>query len=158
MNGTFQICVTLLLLAMTVSTGIFATESKDFKGVKGFKASKAFKDSGDVKRADTLYSYTAAEARQIAVLLAKGEKCDSLLAIADRQVELLDSIRIRYASLERNLSTVQQQADTLVSELAERNRVLQKETEKLRKKERCKNRLVGGSVLLNVLLIVLLAF
>jgi hypothetical protein len=37
---------------MTVSTGIFVTESKGFKGFKDFKG---FKASGDIKRADTLY-------------------------------------------------------------------------------------------------------
>jgi peptidoglycan hydrolase CwlO-like protein len=140
MNGISLICVILLLSAMTVSTVTFATNS-----VKVVADSVA------------MYCYTAEEARQIAVLLAKGEQCDSLLILANRQVELLDSVRIKHANLERNLSAIQQQADTLVSELAERNKVLQRETEKLRKKERCKNRLIGGSVVLNVLLIVLLA-
>ena len=107
--------------------------------------------------ADTaVYCYTANEARQIAVLLAKGERCDSLLVVANKQIELLDSIRIKYAGLERNLSSVQQQANLLVTELTEQNKVLHIEKEKLRKKEQCKNRLIGGSVLLNVLLIVLI--
>jgi hypothetical protein len=69
---------------MTVSTGIFAADLKKPASNKS----------------DSLYSYTAAEARQIAVLLAEGERCDSLLAIAQKQIALLDSIRVRYVSPE----------------------------------------------------------
>jgi hypothetical protein len=142
MHGTYPIFAILLLSVMTVSTGIFAAELKLPENVKSNKN-------------DSVYSYTAAEARQIAVLLAEGERCDPLLAIAQKQVALLDSIRIRYVALEHNLSVVRQQADALVAELAEQNKALLVQNEKLRKKERCKKRLIGGSVLLNVVLIVL---
>jgi outer membrane PBP1 activator LpoA protein len=124
---------------MTVSTGIFAADLRQPESNKSAKS-------------DSVYSYTAAEARQIAVLLAEGERCDSLLAVAQVQVALLDSIRVRYVLLEQNLSIVRRQADALVAELAEQNKALLAKNEKLRKKERCKKRLIGGSVLLNVVL------
>jgi hypothetical protein len=136
MHKTYPIFVILLLSAMTVSTGIFAA---------GLKQPESNKN-------DSVYSYTVAEARQIAVLLAEGERCDSLLAVAQMQVALLDSIRIKYVALEYNLSVVRRQADVLVAELAEQNKALLVKNEKLRKKERCKKRLIGGSVLLNVVL------
>jgi hypothetical protein len=142
MHGTSPIFAILLLSAMTVSTGIFAADLGQPKSVKSNKN-------------DSVYSYTAAEARQIAVLLAEGERCDSLLAVTQMQVALLDSIRVRYVLLEHNLSTVRRQADALVAELTEQNKALLAKNEMLRKKERCKKRLIGGSVLLNVVLIAL---
>jgi hypothetical protein len=106
---------------------------------------------------DSVYCYTASETRRIAVLLAEGERCDSLLVLANRQLEIADSVIIKYAGLERNLSTARQQAEVLVSELAAQNKALQAENDKLRRKGQCKKRIIGGSAVVNVLLIILIA-
>jgi hypothetical protein len=106
---------------------------------------------------DSVYCYTASETRRIAVLIAEGERCDSLLVLAKRQLEIADSITIKYADLERNLSTARQQAEVLVSELAAQNKALQAENDKLRRKGQCRKRILGGSVVINMLLIILIA-
>jgi septal ring factor EnvC (AmiA/AmiB activator) len=137
MSATYRIFAILLLSITTASTATSAAES-------------VRTDS------DSAYCYTPAETRQIAVLLAEGERCDSLLAIANRQVTVLDSIRIKYAALENNLSDIQRQSATLIADLAAQNKALQSETEKLRRADKCKKRIAAGSLVLNVALILLL--
>jgi hypothetical protein len=130
-----KICSILLLSAATASAGISEAKSQTN---------------------DTLHCYTDAENRRIAVLFHRGERCDSLLATAEAEIVLLKAIDGQRDSISRNLTRMHSGADSLVSHLTAENGKLLNANKKLSKRNRVKNWFIGGSVGLNLLLLLIL--
>jgi hypothetical protein len=105
---------------------------------------------------DSLHCYTDAENRRIALLLYRGETCDTLLNVAEREIALLKTINGQCDSINRNLLRMRVDADSLMSRFSVENAKLLDANEKLAKRNKVKNRIIGGSLGLNLLLIILI--
>jgi hypothetical protein len=90
-------------------------------------------------------------------MLYRGETCDTLLDTAEREIILLKAINGQCDSINRNLLRMRVDADSLVSRFSLENAKLLDANGKLAKQNKVKNRIIGGSLGLNLLLIILIA-
>lgn len=126
-------------------------------------ASQAISQTKLINGEQELTCYTNEEQRIIATILLEGEECKEVVEIQRKQILEFEAIKSNYEAIiiDKNLTIAyaENTIDLIMEANASKNQqLLEKDNDidKLKRKNKTKNKLLGGSLILNIGLIVLL--